>query len=563
MLPSQPSHPQPSAILNIPARDGITLVAALYLPPGPGRCPTLFAASPYRFDNNGLPASGIFLWNGETGPISYYLDHGYAFVHMDVRGTGRSGGDFRYHDEKEQTDLYDAIEWIARQNWCSGKVGGIGQSYYARMQWFMGIQNPPSLACIAPYDGNIDTYRASAYTGGIPGLFPIHWYNNSLRAINQFPHAGEARMIDWDFIHQVRTHTTYDAFWRLRAAAENIDSIRVPVFSIGAWSKVDYHLNGNIVGYQRTTSNRKLLILGGKDMFKALADFTSPAFHEIYLRPFYDHFLKGEQTSYCNEPEVRYFVSGRNEFSASSQWPPEDVQYRPFFLSSGPTATLVSLNDGGLSVNAPLEHDGSTSYQYPDADWRGGVIATGKDGRPDSVLRVLTFVSDALKDDLEVAGPVKLVLYLSSTNRDTDIIVKLAEQYPSSSATDGQPVQPTATVLTKGWLRASHRELDVQRSLPNAPWYTHTAPSELRPGDIYRLEVAIMPVAHRFKKGNRIRISIANGDAHATDFPYDHLYTPNKTGVDTIYHDAEHPSQLILPLCDAGNANQALQEITS
>ena len=161
---------EPSRIVSIRMRDGIKIAAALYLPRVAGRVPALLAASPYRFDNNIAPAVPIFLWR-ETGPIDWYLEQGYAFVHMDVRGTGRSGGDYRYMCREEQRDLVEVIEWIARQRWCNGRVGGIGQSYYARMQWFMAIQNPPHLAAIAPYDGNVDTYRASAYTGGIPGHF--------------------------------------------------------------------------------------------------------------------------------------------------------------------------------------------------------------------------------------------------------------------------------------------------------------------------------------------------------------------------------------------------------
>ena len=105
----------PDYIASIGAKDGVTLAAAVYLPKGKGRYPTLFAASPYRFDNNLAPAMPIFLWR-ETGPIEYYLKHGYAFVHLDVRGTGRSGGDYRYMDEAEQRDLYDVIVWIAKQD---------------------------------------------------------------------------------------------------------------------------------------------------------------------------------------------------------------------------------------------------------------------------------------------------------------------------------------------------------------------------------------------------------------------------------------------------------------
>jgi putative CocE/NonD family hydrolase len=195
----------PTRIESVRVRDGVSIAVAIYLPKESGRLPTLFAASPYRFDNNLLPPTPQFLWR-ETGPIKWYLDHGYAFVHMDVRGTGRSEGEYRFLDSKEQTDLFDVIEWIAQQAWSDGKVGGIGQSYYAMTQWFMAAQNPPHLACIAPYDGLIDAYTGIAYSGGIPGKFTSTWYNGELRPLNQYPSTGPAKMLPWDLADEANKH---------------------------------------------------------------------------------------------------------------------------------------------------------------------------------------------------------------------------------------------------------------------------------------------------------------------------------------------------------------------
>jgi putative CocE/NonD family hydrolase len=119
-------------VVSFPARDGVLLSARVYRPDGNVKCPALFAASPYRFDNNELPASPQFLWR-ETGPIEWYVSQGYAYVHMDVRGSGRSAGSYELLGKREQTDLYDGIEWVGAQSWCTGKVGGIGQSYYCMM----------------------------------------------------------------------------------------------------------------------------------------------------------------------------------------------------------------------------------------------------------------------------------------------------------------------------------------------------------------------------------------------------------------------------------------------
>jgi len=159
--------------IQVPVRDGVKIGVRVYRPEGSGPFPALFAASPYRYDNNELPPRPMFLWR-ETGPIEWYVEQGYAYVHADVRGTGISGGEFGFFSRAEQRDLYDLIEWIAKQNWSNGKVAGIGQSYYCMSQWFMGIENPPHLACLAPYDGMNDPYRYLAFRGGIDSNFPLY-----------------------------------------------------------------------------------------------------------------------------------------------------------------------------------------------------------------------------------------------------------------------------------------------------------------------------------------------------------------------------------------------------
>ena len=145
----------------------------------------------HRYDNNSLPASPQFLWR-ETGPIEFYVGQGYVYANMDVRGCGKSGGEFRLLDRNEQKDLYDVIEWLGHQPWSNGKVGGIGQSYFCMLQWWMAIQKPPSLACIAAFDGMNDPYRASVYQGGILGdFFGSYWWNQN-RIINRHPANGRA-----------------------------------------------------------------------------------------------------------------------------------------------------------------------------------------------------------------------------------------------------------------------------------------------------------------------------------------------------------------------------------
>lgn len=531
----------------IRVRDGIHMAARIYRPDGAGPFPTLFATSPYRYDNNTLPAQPMFLWR-ETGPIEWYVENGYAYVHADVRGTGRSEGEFEFLGQREQHDLYDVIEWIGGQPWSNGKIGGIGQSYYAMSQWFMGIQNPPHLACIAPYDGLNDPYRFMGYPGGIEGGFLAYWINSSVRVPNLYPANGDnPRHVAPDLFLEVQRHPFYDEFWQERAAFEHSDEIKVPLFSIGVWAKQDLHLAGNISGYQLARGPKKLAISGTPTPLSSQSDFAGLEFHRRYLLPFYDKYLKGLKTSYDERPNVEYLVRNTGKVRSFETWPPPGTTRAHFYLGKGRTGSVTSLNDGGLGPVPPDKSGGSTSYSYPQPSWVLGVVPIGPTG-PDPARGVLTFTTQPLEGDLEIAGNGKLILYAASTRCDTDFIVKISEQFEQSQEERARGVQPRYFIVTKGWLRASHTERDPKRSTEEIPCYTHERVTPLVPGTIYKFEIPLQPIAYLFHKGSRIRVEICNGDSPVTDALFFHFYRPDKIGADTIYHDAEHPSELILPV---------------
>jgi len=226
--------------------------------------------------------------------------------------------------------------------------------------------------------------------------------------------------------------------------------------------------------------------------------------------------------------------------------PPANAKPTSFFLGKGPTESVTSLNDGALGA-APPSSGGGTSYSYPHPSWALGVVALGPQG-PDPVRGVLTFTSQPLQQDLEIAGNPKLVVYASSTQPEIDVIVKLSEQFAQGADQRSKGLQPGSFIVTKGWLRGSHQERHPERNTDAAPYYTHARAVPLAPGTIYKLEIALQPIAYRFKTGNRIRVEIANGDSPVTDALFSHIYRPDKMGTDTIHHDAEHPSQIILPV---------------
>jgi predicted acyl esterase len=535
--------------VKIRVHDGEEIAVALYMPEGEGRFPVLLAPSPYRFDNNTLPATPQFLWR-ETGPIELYVGRGYVYAHMDIRGCGKSGGEFRLLDRNEQKDLYDVIEWLGRQPWSNGKVGGIGQSYFCMSQWWMAIQKPPSLACIAAFDGLNDLYRASVYQGGILGdFFGSYWWNQN-RIINRNPANGEhPREQNCDLNLLIAQHPTYDAFWRERCAAERLHEIEVPLYSVGVWGKVDLHTRGNIDGFRRARGPKKLKMVGPVNAFVANREFNSVELHEKLLLPFYEHYLKGKDSDYLSRPAIEYFVRGADAVRSAESWPPPGVRYVSWHLSAEKSGSVTSLNDGTLARAQPAGEE-KTSYRYPDPGWMLGVVGFGPNNQPDPARRVLTFATAPLQHDLEIAGPIKLTLHASSTRIDMDFFVKLSEQMPQSPDDRAKGVNPASYWITKGWLRASHRALDPQKSTEMEPYRTHTNPEPIEPGKVYRFDISIEPMAHRFKAGNRVRLEIVNGDSAVTDVLWTHYYTPNKIGTDTIYHSAQYPSALTLPVME-------------
>jgi putative CocE/NonD family hydrolase len=370
------------------------------------------------------------------------------------------------------------------------------------------------------------------------------------RIINRHPANGEhpcEQTCDLNLLLQ--QHPVYDDFWRERCAAERLHEIEVPLYSIGVWGKIDLHTRGNIEGFRRASGPKKLKMIGPINAFIANREFNSPELHESLLLPFYDHHLKGKETDYARRPAVEYFVRGAEAVRTAETWPPEGVRYVTWHLGGQKSGSVTSLNDGSLSREKPAGET-RTSYSYPDPGWVMGVVGFGPNNQPDPARRVLTFTTAPLAQDLEIAGPILLRLFGSSTRDDMDFFVKLSEQMPQSTEDRAKELNPAYYWITKGWLRASHRALDPTKSTDMEPYHTHADPVPIETGKIYRFDISLEPMAHRFKQGNRIRLEIVNGDSAFTDALWTHYYVPSKIGTDTIYHSADYPSALTLPVME-------------
>jgi uncharacterized protein len=526
--------------------DGVELAVDVYRPDAPGAFPSLFACSCYQKDLVYLPSVTTFHMR-ETNDIDWFVQRGYAYVNADLRGTGKSGGVWKFHSYEEQRDMYELIEWIARQGWCSGKVGMIGESYYAWTQWFAAAMQPPHLTTIIPWDGGADMYRDVVFHGGLVSMGFLTWWHFNLRAnhLMDLPGPHPPDKMSWDMVYEVLNHPTFDSFWEERRA--DFKKIKVPVYSIGIWHKIGLHLRGNVRGFEELDVPKKLMVCHGDYVGDEMAIFNSLEMRLEMLR-WYDHWLKGNDTGMMEEPPVRLFVRGSDfGYREETEWPLARTRYTRFYLTPGPSGAGDSLNDGSLSLVQP-EKDSSFTYEYPDPAWSGwSGIGTAKfiNGLPNPTVRILTFCTEPLKSDMETTGPITLVLYGSSSNPDADFYVRLVDQAPDEEQQKGI-LPPKGRILTRGWLKASHREKDERLSRENRPYYTHRNPEPIVPGKVYAFEIEVWPTSNVFRKGHRVRLDVSCCDSPAFDFGGHHYGL--KVGKDTICFGKEYPSHLILPV---------------
>ena len=282
--------------VRIQMRDGAILYADVYRPQEDGKFPAIVNISAYQKDKVWVPpadleekANPYMTW--ETVNPLWWVPRGYACVRVDTRGSGKSPGLSDPGGWQETLDFYDAIEWAAKQSWCSGNIGTAGISYHATTQWRVAGLQPPSLKAIIPWEGWGDCYRDAAYHGGIFQLYYLAtWY------ATQMAHhlLGDPQEYNPDAFHNERLfqymrHSLDTGWWDNRSA--HWDKIKVPFLSAGNWSGHNLHLRGNTEGYVRAASKHKKLRI-----------HTGTHYHAFYTEEgrmdqlrWFDYWLKGHR----------------------------------------------------------------------------------------------------------------------------------------------------------------------------------------------------------------------------------------------------------------------------
>lgn len=546
-------------------RDGVTLVADIYRPKAEGKFPVLLIRTPYNRKDAG---TGVYL-----------ASQGYVAIQQDVRGRFDSEGEFNPF-RNEANDGYDTIEWAAALPYSDGRVGMFGGSYVGATQMLAASSNPPHLVGIFPYVTAAEYYEGWTYEGGalmqwfasswtsglvIDTLYrkttalskPKEWVEKmpveAYPLLNQ-PTASDVAPYFRDWVE----HESNDAYWRQVKISDHYGKMNIKALHSGGWH--DIFSGGsirNFINMQKQApspearSGQRLLMgpwahaatssegkIGDVTFGKqAVLDMNAT------IIKWYDYVMKGKKNEFASDSPVMIFVMGDNEWRAEKEFPLARTQYTKYYLSAKKGANS-SNGDGVISTVAPkAEKPDDFTYDpanpVPTIGGRlccGGGYSPGPfDQKPnESRSDVLVYSTPALTSDVEVTGFITAEIYAATDAPDTDFTAMIVDVDPSGYA----------RYLGDGIIRARYRN-------------STAAPEPIKPGEINQYTIDLWATSNVFKAGHRIRVYISS-----SNFPRfnRNLNTGEKTFGGTkmnkaqqkIYHDAEHPSSIILPIIPKG-----------
>ncbi len=553
--------------------DGIQLAAYVTLPA----------------DSNGKAVPGTFptvlnqtAYNNSVGnnADSFIVEHGYASVVVDVRGTGQSTGSWDAFGADEQSDYGNVVNWVTKQPWFNGAIGLFGGSYDGITTILTAAQNHPAVKAAMPMGPIGDGYRDTVFTGGQanPTFVPL-WLGVVFAAgitdptVLTDPSVGIPAVVDHILSaitnFQVPTtlkavtgdpSTAYDnpapgSFWDIRSPLESDSKITVPTFIVGGLH--DIFQRGEPLHYEeiKTHAPTKLLI-GPWEHFTSGSGLPVdgvPVFDRIELQ-WFDQYVKGMKVHADQLPNVTQYVSGYGHYVTSTDWPNPQVRAQKLYLRG----------DQSLSAETPATDEASnTVAQEPinglcsisAAQWTAGVL--GYLPLPcftdDSVAELtdVKYQTAPLTEDLYLNGPIEADVWMSTTASDAGLSVRV----------DDVDAGGNVTALTNGIQTASLRAVDTTRSrfldgLMIQPWHPFTLASAqpLTSGAPVLVPVEVFPTSAIIAKGHSLRVAIGASDLPQGIPPLPTLLN-SAVGVLTLYSNAAHPSSVVIPVVPASALN--------
>lgn len=538
--------------VKIPLRDGGYLYADIFRPDSATeKFPAIANITVYNKDKLWIPPSDLEeeanpYMNWEAANPMWWVPRGYVCVRIDSRGTGKSPGRCEPSSYQESLDFYDCIEWLAKQEWCSGNLGTLGISYHAACQWRLANLNPPSLKAIIPWEGRADQYRDQAYHGGIFSMgFLGNWINQHMaRHLLGRTRKYNPDSFSPDMLWQYLSHDLDSEWWRMCSA--RWDQIKVPVYTVGNWGGWGLHLRGNTEAYLCAASKHKKLRIHTGDHFRP---FHSNEGKVDQLR-FFDYWLKGMQNGIMDEPPIKLEIrTGGSKkpyaFRFENEWPLARTQWTKMYFCIEKERSPDEEHAEGRLVAEQVTSARQISYSGSNPNKAG--IGSGSSA-PGIGRSGISFVTDPMAHDTEITGPLMANLWVSSTAEDMDVMVTLRNIDPDGKEVFelGQQGQPV--VLTKGWLRASHRKLDPQKSLPYRPYHAHNERLWLEPDVPVECQIEIISTCIVLKKGHQLRVDIhAQDSAGSGNFTHFHA-DYNEEAIHTFYAGGAMNSYILLPI---------------
>jgi predicted acyl esterase len=517
------------AHIMIPMRDGTRLSAYVYFPPGQGPWPVVFEQ---RY--------AVITSAGSRKELAAMATHGYVAARVNFRGSQLSEGVWRGYRALawgELRDGYDLCEWFATQPWSNGKVGTFGGSQGGFAQNFLAVTRPPHLVCQYMTDTGLSLYHEGYRLGGAtkPARF------KKMDAVARNPADNRVLMAEWF------RHPTYDDYWRDEDCSLHFDRMNVPSFIIGSW--YDFMSQGSIqsfIGRQHhggpQSRGKQQLVIGpwlhgglpksnkiGEMVYPENAQFDTPS----HMVRWFDHYLKGAANGVEQESPVRYYVMGAmgepgapgNVWRTAKDWP-VPAQDTAYYFHEG----------GKLDTAKPSAKASATSYvsdphqpmEIPFTAFPGARDAR----RFEEQKEVRTFTTAPLTAPVEWTGKVRAELYVASTAKDTDFIVRITDVYP-----DGRSI-----LIVDYVRRARYREGFEKEVL-------------MEPEKVCRVAFDVGSLSQSFNAGHRIRVTVAStgapfyepqpqtGEPLTIEFPANAV-----TATNTVFHQRTYASRVIAPV---------------
>jgi predicted acyl esterase len=513
----------------VTTRDGTILRVNVHLPATGGPFPVIMCAHPYGKDNlptkkkRGAGYSPAFQYRAlrQTSPVrfsnltgweapdpAWWTGHGFAVVNCDLRGCGRSDGEGSLFSDQEGEDVYDLIEWAAVQPWSNGSVGTLGVSYLAISQWKAAGLQPPHLKAIVPWEGFTDAYRELLRPGGIREVGFVKMWNQGVKKDRLKYQLGEENT----------KRPLVDDFWR--SLVPDLSKIEVPALICGSFSDNNLHSRGSMRGFEQISSAERHLHTHREGKW---ANFYSEPSRAAQLA-FLDRHLRGGSAEPL--PRVRLEVRESRdqivEVRAENNWPLESTRWTPLYLT-----------DDGLSA-APATTAGSVGFDTRSAGVRFGWT---------------------VPEDTELTGPMALRLFIEVEGADDVDLFAGVEKWRGATATEYVPFEGSFGFgrdrVTTGWLRASVRALDEERSRPFEPVPSYTRSEKLAHGQIVRVDIPLGPSATLFRAGEQLRVVVAARwlwprNPLTGQFPAG--YERKSRGRATVHWGPERPARLLVPV---------------